>query len=250
MSEQDDGQQTLIDHLTELRTRLVWSLAFIFIGFCVSWIFSEQIFDIIRAPIQPFLPTNTQGLVFTAPMDKFIAHLKVSFFSGVIVTSPLWLGQVWMFVAPGLYSNERKYALGFISFGTFLFLTGVSFVYFVVLPMAFEFLMTFGGGTDQAMITIGDYLSFFTTTTLAFGFAFEMPLILTILGMAGIIDHHFLAEKRRYAIVVLAAMSAILTPPDVLSMILMLIPMMVLYESSVILVRIFGAKRPQEPLNL
>jgi len=242
-AEQIDDGQTLVEHLSELRTRLIWSLAFVFIGFLASWGFSELLFDIIRGPIQPYLSTDSGGLVFTAPMDKFMAHLKVSFLSGIILTCPLWLSQVWLFVAPGLYASEKKYVVGFISFGTLLFLTGVSFVYFVVYPAAFKFLMGFGGETDVPMITIGEYLSFFTTTTLVFGAAFEMPLILTILGMMGVIDHKFLAEKRRYAIVLLAAMSAMFTPPDVISMILMMLPMILLYESSVLLVRFFGARR-------
>jgi sec-independent protein translocase protein TatC len=242
MQEHVDDGQTLVEHLTELRTRLIWSIGFILLGFFASWGFSEYIFDIIRGPIQPYLSTDSGGLVFTAPMDKFMAHLKVSFLAGIILTCPLWLTQVWLFVAPGLYAGEKKYVVGFISFGTLLFLTGVSFVYFVVYPAAFQFLMGFGGDTDVPMITIGEYLSFFTTTTLVFGAAFEMPLILTILGMMGVIDHKFLAEKRRYAIVLLAAMSAMFTPPDVISMVLMMLPMILLYESSVILVRIFGAK--------
>jgi sec-independent protein translocase protein TatC len=241
MSSVDEGQ-TLVEHLTELRTRLIWSILFVLLGFFACWAFSGEIFDIIRAPIQPYLSTDSKGLIFTAPMDKFMAHLKVSFLASIVLTCPLWLSQVWLFVAPGLYANEKKYVVGFIGFGTVLFLTGVSFVYFVVYPAAFSFLMSFGGETDVAMITISEYLSFFTTTTLVFGAAFEMPLVLTILGMMGVIDHHFLSRMRRYAMVLLAALSAMVTPPDVISMVLMLIPMVLLYESSVILVRVFGAK--------
>ncbi|NQY99202.1 MAG: twin-arginine translocase subunit TatC [Bdellovibrionales bacterium] len=244
MTEVDEGQ-TLVEHLTELRTRLIWSILFILGGFFVCWGFSEEIFNVIRGPISPYLSTDSKGLIFTAPMDKFMAHLKVSFLASIILTCPLWLGQVWLFVAPGLYANEKKYVVAFIAFGSALFLSGVSFVYFVVYPAAFAFLMNFGGTTDVAMISISEYLSFFTTTTLVFGAAFEMPLILTILGMMGIIDHHFLSKMRRYALVLLAALSAMVTPPDVVSMILMLIPMFALYESSVVLVRIFGAKRSE-----
>lgn len=132
--------------------------------------------------------------------------------------------------------------MSFIGAGTLLFLTGVSFVYFVVYPMAFKFLMTFGGETDAPMITIGEYLSFFITTTLVFGVAFEMPVILAILGMMGLVSGEFLATYRRYAYVLLAAMSAIFTPPDVLSMLFMMAPMILLYELSVLLVKLLAQK--------
>lgn len=245
MSPSEEQQQSLIEHLTELRQRLIYSAVFILIGFFAAWGFSEHIFDVIRKPIAPFLKTDSGGLVFTAPMDKFMAHLKISILAGVVLSCPLWIYQLWKFVAPGLYQNERRWAMGFVGFGSLLFLTGVSFVYFVVYPMAFEFLMNFGGSVDVPMITISDYISFFITTTLVFGVAFEMPLILTFLGMVGIIDARFLSEKRRYAIVLLAALSAIFTPPDVISMLLMMIPMVLLYEISVILVKILGTKPAQ-----
>ena len=240
MSDFDDSQATLIEHLAELRVRIMWAVGFVLIGFLICWSFSNWLFDIIRMPIAPHLQEG--GLVFTAPMDKFMAHIKVSLLGGFIVSSPLWVHQIWLFVSPGLYKNEKKFGVAFIFFGTLLFLSGVSFVYFVVYPMAFDFLMNFGGGTDQPMITIGEYLSFFTTTTLIFGLAFEMPLILTILGILGFVSHEFLSSKRRYAIVILAAMSAMFTPPDVISMFLMMCPMVGLYELSIVLVRIFGQK--------
>jgi len=238
-----DVAQSLVDHLTELRIRLVRSAYAILAAFCGCWYFSEKLFDIIRVPIQPYLENSHGGLIYTAPMDKFVAHLKVSFLAAVIISSPLWLYQVWKFIAPGLYAKEKKYAVGFIFFGTLLFSVGAAFVYFFVFPMAFHFLMTFGGQTDQAMITIDAYLSFFITTTLVFGLAFEMPLILLLLGMMGVIDHLFLKNKRRYAIVVLAAISAVITPPDALSMIMMLVPLCLLYELSIWLVYWFAQKQ-------
>lgn len=235
--------QSLIEHLTELRQRLIYSAYGIVAGFLVSWTFSEKLFDLIRRPIQPFLPQG--GLVFTAPMDKFLAYVKVSFLAGVILSCPLWVYQLWRFVAPGLYKNEKKFATAFIFSGSVLFMTGVCFVYFVVFPMAFHFLMTFGGKTDSPMITIDHYLSFFTTTTLVFGLAFEMPLILVILGQLGIIDHKFLQSKRRYAVVLMAGLSAIITPPDALSMLMMLIPLLALYEISILVVSIL--QKPPAP---
>ncbi|MCB0420591.1 MAG: twin-arginine translocase subunit TatC [Bdellovibrionales bacterium] len=241
-SSEAQSEESLVDHLTALRTCLIRSLGYIFLGFAACWFFSEQLFDIIRAPIQPYLKSISGGLVFTAPMDKFMAHIKVSAFGGAILTSPGWIHQIWLFVAPALYKEEKKYAFSFLTFGTLLFLSGVSFAYFVVYPAAFSFLMNFGGAIDAPMITIGEYLSFFTTTTLVFGLAFEMPLIFTILGMMGLVTDDFLREKRRYAIVILAAVSALITPPDAISMALMMIPMVGLYESSIFLVKIFGQK--------
>ncbi len=237
-NQNQEPEQTLVDHLSDLRTCLIRSVIAVIIGTALSWMFSEKIFDFVRAPIQSFLPEG--GLIFTAPMDKFLAHLKVSMLSGVIFSCPIWLFQVWGFVAPGLYKNEKKYGLSFILFGSLLFLIGVSFVYFVVYPNAFEFLLNFGGTADKAMITISDYLSFFTLTTLMFGFAFELPLILTILGMMGIVDSVFLKKHRRYAILILAVLSAFITPPDIVSMLCLIVPLIGLYELSIVLVKVFG----------
>ncbi|GIL17143.1 MAG: sec-independent protein translocase protein TatC [Oligoflexia bacterium] len=240
-SEQDQHSQSLIEHLTELRIRLKNALFGALVGMIACYNFTEDIFNIIRSPIQPYLKGG--GLVFTAPMDKFIAHLKIAFFGGVILACPWIIYQAWKFVAPGLYQKEKKYALGFIFSGTVLFLLGVAFSYFLVFPMAFEFLMNYGGSIDTPMITIDQYLSFIVTTSIMFGVSFELPLVLTILGMLGVIDQRFLREKRRYAIVGLAGLSAVFTPPDLLSMVLMLVPMVALYEISVIIVGFFEKKK-------
>ena len=149
---------TLVEHLTELRTRLINSIIAVALLAIVAWNFNEFFFGLVRRPILPYLPEG--GLVFTAPMDKFMAHLKVAMLAGVIFACPVWIYQIWRFIAPGLYQNEKRFGLYFIFFGSVLFLTGVSFVYFVVYPLAFDFLMNFGDGTDKAMISINEYLSF------------------------------------------------------------------------------------------
>lgn len=234
------NQAPLVDHLRELRDRLIRSLWGILIGGIVAYSMLEPIMDIIRKPIQPFLPVG--GLVFTAPIDKFMMGLKVSFFSGILFSAPWWLYQLWKFISPGLHPHERKYGLVFISAGTLLFCVGLSFAYYLVLPAAFDFLMAFGGETDKPMITIVDYMSFFVSMMVVFGFAFELPLVIVILGMLGVVNQQFLREKRRYLIVGMSVVAAIVTPPDVMSMLMMLVPLVILLEISIWLVGFFEKK--------
>lgn len=241
------GSETegFISHLEELRKRVLYSLAFVGIAFCVCWNYSTEIFNIIRKPIAPFLDTAGGGLVFTGVMDKFMAHLKVSFMAAIILSCPFWIYQVWKFVTPGLYEKERKYGAWFIICGSILFLSGVLFVYYFVYPATFDFLMNFGGDTDKPLITISDYVSFFILTTLMFGLVFELPIVIVLLGILGIVDAKFLRAKRRYAMVILAVVAAIATPtPDALSMAIMLIPLMFLYEVSIFFVAWLG--KPKE----
>lgn len=236
-----NNSQSFTDHLVDLRTCLIRTLLIVTVGFGACIYFSEWIFDFIRSPIVPYLPAG--GLVFTAPQDKFLAYLKVSLLSGVIITCPLWLHQVWLFIAPGLYKHERKLAVVFIAVGSALFLLGVGFVYKLVYPMAFKYLLSFGSAVDTPMITIDAYLSFFITTTMIFGLAFEMPLVIVILGYLGVLDHTTLREKRRYAILGMAVLAAFVTPPDALSMLSLLGPLIFLYEVSIWIVYIIGRRK-------
>lgn len=243
MRDTREENQTLVDHLSELRDRLVKSAWAIAITTAVCFFFSEQIFNVVRHPIIAHLPEG--GLVFTNPMDKFMAHMKLSMVAGVIAACPAWIYQAWMFIAPGLYAHEKKYSLTFVFSGIVLFLMGVSFAYFLVLPSAFEFLFSFGGSVDKPLITISEYMSFFATMTLVFGASFELPLILVALGVLGIVSSSMLREKRRYAIVGLAVVAAVITPPDVLSMMMLLVPLTALYEISILVVRVVEKKRAQ-----
>jgi len=231
----------LIEHLRDLRLCLTRSLWGIMLGFAICYQYTDVIFDVIRDPIAPYLPAG--GLVFTGPVDKFFAHLKVAFFGGILLSSPWWIYQIWQFVAPGLYKDEKKAALTFIGVGTGLFITGLAFTYFLVFPMAFKFLMSFGGDIDKPMITIDQYLGFFLWTCLSFGAVFELPLILVTLGLLGLVSHNFLKANRKYAIVILSIITAVITPPDLLSMLMMLAPMWLLYDLSTFLVGVLEKKR-------
>lgn len=238
---EDEKNMSLIEHIGELRFRLTRAAWGIFFGMCLAWGFSEKLFDIIRKPIQPYLPGG--GLVYTGPIDKFMAHIKIAFVAGLILSAPWWLYQLWKFISPALYRNEKKMATGFIFFGTFQFVLGVMFSYFIVLPMAFKFLMSFGGDIDKPMITIDQYLGFFTQTAVVFGLTFEMPVVISFLGLMGLVSHKFLKEKKKYAVVAITAVSAVAAPPDALSMILLMVPLWVMYEISIVIVGFFEKKK-------
>ena len=235
--------QTLTDHLAELRDRLIKSAYAVTATSILCWNFSEQLLELIERPIKDFIPGGK--LVYLNPTDAFMAHVKIAVTAGVVLACPIWLYQVWRFVAPGLYSRERRYTAVFISSGTGLFAVGVCFAYFLVLPTGLKFLLQFGSASSAPMITLPEYLSFFNTMILVFGAAFELPLVLTILGVIGLIDQKFLRDKRRYAIVILSILSAIITPPDVMSMLMLLVPMMGLYEISILLVGLVGRKKAE-----
>ncbi|MEQ1666306.1 MAG: twin-arginine translocase subunit TatC [Bdellovibrionales bacterium] len=230
----NDRGMSLVDHLSELRYRVTRAAYGILVGMVACWGFSERIFNFIREPIPKYLFGG--GLVYTAPMDKFMAHIKISFAMGLLLSAPFWLFQLWSFIAPALYKKEKNIATGFIFFGSLQFVLGMAFSYFIVLPMAFQFLMTFGGDIDKPMITIDHYLGFVTQTAIVFGLCFQMPVIISFLGLIGVVRQKFLKEKRRSAVVAIAAISAVAAPPDALSMVLLLVPMWFLYEISIIIV--------------
>lgn len=232
---------TLTEHLHELRKRLVNSLWGLLVFTGLAYNYSTEIFNVVRKPIEKYLPNG--GLVYTGPLDKFMAHFKISIVVGIILSCPFWLYQVWLFVAPGLYKKEKRYTFGFIFLGSFLFLTGSAFAYFAAMPMAFDFLFTFGGDVDKPMITIEQYLDFFTQFCLMFGISFELPLVLSILGMLGLVSQKFLIDKGRYAVMILAVLAAVITPPDVMSMTIMLVPLVALYYIGVLMVG-FVQKKP------
>lgn len=235
-------QMSLVEHLTELRHRVVRAIQGIVVGMGLSIYFSEELLAVIRRPILPFLGPGG-GLVYTGVMDKFMAHLKVGALAGLILSCPWWLYHLWMFVSPGLYKKERRYVTTFIVSGTFLFLLGVVFTYYVVFPAAFEYLFTIGGDVDKPMITIADYLGFFALMVIMFGVAFEMPLVLVLLAMIGLFDASFLRKHRRVAIVAMAVVAAILSPPDALSMVMMWVPLLVFYEVAIWIIHFFVQKR-------
>ncbi len=221
---------SFLEHLEELRSRLIRAVIAITAMFLVCLIFAERVFSLLAAPITRLLPKDS-SLVFTGLPDPFFIYLKVSFIMGIFIALPYVLYQLWQFVSPGLYERERKMAVPFISLATLLFYTGALFAYFIVFPAAFNFFLSYQTPELKAMISIREYVSLVLVLMLAFGAVFETPIVIVFLGLLGIFDSAQLKRGRRYFVVLAFIIGAILTPtPDVVNQSLMAIPMLLLYE--------------------
>lgn len=229
-----DVRMPVTSHLSELRDRLIYSLIAVSIGFALTFSYSQSIINWLRRPLN-------SDLVFLSPAEAFWTNLKVSFFAGLFITIPFVLYQVWRFIAPGLLPKEKQYALPFVVLSTVFFFLGLSFCYFIVLPFAIGFLLTYKTEGLKAMISVGMYVDFIIKFLLAFGLIFELPLAITLLARIGLLTPQFLTTNRKYAVLGCFIVSAILTPtPDIFNQSLMAIPMIVLYEIGVLGARLFG----------
>ena len=241
-----DKKMSLTDHLSELRTRLIRAVIALGIGFFACYYYKDWIFEIITRPLTQVLPKNSY-LIYTGLTEAFFVYMKLAFFASLIITSPFILYQIWKFISPGLLMTEKKYVVPFVISSTLLFVGGILFGYFIVLPPAFEFFISFNNKYLQAMISFRDYLSLFVTFLLGFGLSFELPAFVFFLTKLGIVNAKMLSQKRRYAILVMFIVAAILTPsPDALSQALMAIPLMFLYEVSIFVAK-FAQKKKITP---
>lgn len=224
-----------LDHLEELRRRLVYSVAAVAVGFGVCWGFRERIYAIMQQPILDALKANgmPEKLVYLNPIEPFNLYLKISALAGLFLTCPFVLYQVWMFISPGLYRNEKRYVFPFMASTIFLFAAGGYFGYRIVYPRALEFLVDFSK-QFQPMITVSEYTSLFLSIILGMGLVFEMPIIIFFLALMGIVSAGFMVKNFRYAILLIFIVAAIVTPsPDVLSMCIFAAPMLGLYGISI-----------------
>jgi sec-independent protein translocase protein TatC len=229
-----------MEHLGELRVRIVRALIALLVGLGIALPFSERITDFLARPVTRL----GYKLIFTSPAEAFWVQMKVALIAGLFLAAPAILWQVWAFVAPGLYEHERKYALPFVVLGSIMFLAGGAFALFVVTPYAINFLLSYARSTLQPMITIENHIDFMLKFTLAFGGVFELPLLLTILSRIGVVNAKMLAKNRKYAILGAFIAGAVLTPtPDAFNQALMAGPLIILYEVGIICARLFG-KRP------
>jgi sec-independent protein translocase protein TatC len=229
-------------HLEELRKRLIICCAAVGVGFLICYGFKDKIFQFVAIPLIASLPQDNSWMIFTGVTEAFFTYLKVSFLSGIFLSLPVLFYQLWAFISPGLYSKERKLIFPFVLFSTLFFVTGASFGYFVVFPFGFQFLLGFATDTIRPFPSVREYLSFATKLLLAFGFVFELPLITYFLAKAGLLTYQTLTKNRRYFIVLAFICSATLTPPDVATQLLMAGPLLILFEISVVVARVFGRK--------
>jgi sec-independent protein translocase protein TatC len=238
----DPEKLPFTSHLEELRTRLIRCCIAIAIGFSVSYAFKEKLFEILTRPLIRAMAPGGK-LIYTGISEAFFTFLKVSLLSGILLAVPVIVFEFWMFVAPGLYRNERKIILPIVIISTFFFLGGALFGYFVVFPFGFKYLLSFGTDTIQPFPSMKEYLSISSTMLLAFGCIFELPMVITFLARLGIVSVDFLKTNRKYAVLIFFIVAAILTPtPDVISQIMMAVPLMALYEISILGARMFGKK--------
>lgn len=244
MKDIDDTKAPLIEHLIELRKRLLLSFVVLAVLFFAALYFAKSIFAFL---VQPLIAAGQGKIVYTDIFEAFFVEVKVALFAALMLGFPFFAIQLWKFVAPGLYAKEKRALLPFLLLTPVFFVGGASFAYFVAMPWALHFLLSFqgdvGGIQREALPGVGNYLSFCTRFLFGFGVAFLTPILLMVLERAGIVTREQLANSRRYAIVASAAVSAVLTPPDAVSMLLLLVPLYALYEFAILAIRITHWRR-------
>lgn len=243
MKEEDKAPFTA--HLEELRSRLIVSFIAVGVGFFVAYFFKEKLFELLMKPLTDVMGEEDK-LIFTNLPEAFFVYLKTAFLAGIMAASPVILYEFWKFVAPGLYKKERRVLFPVVILCSFFFIGGALFGYFIVFPYGFKFFLGFATEFIRPLPSMKEYFSFASKLLIAFGVVFEMPLIITLFSRLGLISVDFLKKNRKYAILLFFIGAAILTPPDVITQIMMAVPLMFLYEISIIGARVFARKNPYQ----
>ena len=250
MNDEKNNKTSFVSHLTELRSRLLKSIVYLFIFFVICYFFAGDIYNFLLAPYAEAVKDDSlnRRMIFTALHETFITYLKVAFFAAMFVTSPIILTQLWKFVAPGLYKNEKKALLPYLVATPTLFLLGGMLVYYLIMPLAIKFFLSFetsaqlGNLPIQLEAKVNEYLSLVMRLIFAFGISFQLPVLLSLLARVGFIDSDYLRKRRKYVVVIIFAVAAILTPPDPVTQIGLAIPLLLLYELSILSVKIIEKK--------
>ena len=232
-------------HIADLRKRLTISTITVVIMFFACFTFYEPILEWMMAPVKHALPAGT-SMIAVEIQETFFTAMKVAFFGGFIISLPVIFWQLWLFLAPGLYDHEKKLVVPFVFFATLMFLLGASFAYYIVVPVGFDFLIAFGNSVVSVLPSIGKYVGFFTKLLIGFGIAFELPVITFFLAKIGLVNDQMLKDFFRYAVVLIFIVAAVLTPPDVISQVLMAAPLLILYGVSIYIAKVFNPAQKEE----
>ncbi len=233
---------SFLDHLEELRARLVKSVVALGLGFGIAWNYREEIFHFMVAPLRAAYPGLK--LIATSPTEAVMLYMKMAFFAGIFIAAPFLLYQVWAFISPGLYSNEKSYAIPFIFFGTAFFVGGAAFGHYYLFPLTFSFLGSFGGADIEFMPKVSDYYSFYSWFLLALGIVFQVPVVIFVLSRIGLVTAGFLLRHFKWAVLSSFIVAAVVTPtPDMVTQTLLALPMIGLYLLGVVVAALFGKKR-------
>ena len=251
MKNDNQNKTNFISHLAELRQRLINSFVLLFVFFIICYFFSEEIYSFLVKPYSDAVKNDdiNRRLIFTALQETFLTYLKVSFFAAFFASSPIILMQLWKFVAPGLYENEKKAIMPYLIATPLLFLLGGMLVYYLIMPLAIKFFLTFETSAQitklpiQLEAKVNEYLSLIMRLIFAFGISFQLPVLLSLLARVGFIDSTYLKKRRKYVIVIIFAVAAILTPPDPITQIGLGIPLLILYELSILSVSLIEKKK-------
>ena len=247
---QNDNAGSFVGHLTELRSRLIKSFIFLIFIFLICYFFSEEIYQFLVHPYANAVLSNEldRRLIFTALHEAFLTYLKVAFFAAIFISSPVFLTQIWKFIAPGLYKNEKQALLPYLVATPTLFILGGCLVYYLIMPLAIEFFLGFetvakpGTIPIQLEAKVNEYLSLVMRLIFAFGISFQLPIILSLLARIGVVDSVYLKLRRKYVVVIIFAFAAVLTPPDPITQIGLALPLLLLYELSILTVKFLEKK--------
>ena len=248
----ESSKMPLIEHLIELRNRLLWSIGALVVGFVLCYLVAEEMYRFLVQPLADLMEGQPgRRMIYTALHEAFFTQLKVAFFGSVCLTFPIVAGQLWAFIAPGLYKKERRAFLPFLLATPILFVMGAALVYYLIFPLAWQFFMSFETAGAEGTLAIvmepkvNEYLSLVMKLIFAFGLSFQLPVVLMLMARAGMVTSKGLAEKRKYAVVLTFATAALLTPPDIISQIGLGIPILLLYEISILGTKLVEKKRAE-----
>lgn len=234
---------TYLQHLEELRKRILFAILGVLGTTVFSFIFADKLFRILVSPLLQAMPEGNKKLIFTNLPEAFIAYLKVALVSGVFIASPFVLYQIWKFISPGLYEHEKRYAFPFVFFSSFFFVLGGFFCFTEVFPLGFKFFLSFTNDYIEALPKMSEYISFSLKLLLVFGLIFQLPILIYFLAKIGVVNSNMLRKNRKYAILIVFIVAAILTPPDVITQLMLALPLIILFELSIIIAKVVDRNR-------